>query len=208
MRMRLLVVAAVAASALAIPAAATVVLVPELPELAQKSDVIVHAVVTDQQVREEDGHVLTETTLLVSDPLKGAKANETLRIVQIGGTLNNRVSWIAGAHRFKKGEEMVLFAARWSKHGPDAIIPFGVGYGVFDIVEQPSGELQVLERIGDIESVKRDAKGHLVANPRTPRTWVSLSAFKDEIRGLLAAPAPQSTRAWQPPQRLRVGGAR
>jgi hypothetical protein len=188
---------------LSAPADATVVVVPELPELAQKTEVIVHATVTAQDVVKHEGHTVTRTTIAVRDGIKGAKEGDTLVIHQIGGTRDGQVTWIAGAHRFRVGEEMVLFAARWPKHGPAAIMPYGVGYGVFDIVEDPSGALVVREQIGDITTMKRGAEGKLERSHPTARSWISVDAFKDEVRGFLAGPP---ARDFKKPVRMTVGG--
>ncbi len=168
------------------PASATVVQIASLGAMAKKADVIVHVTVTDVSTSLVEGRLMTQTHLAVVDGIKGAKALDTLVIHQIGGDTDGHHAWISGARRFKTGDDFVLFGMRWPKHGPDAVIPYGVGYGTFDVVADPSGALVVQERIGDVVTyvVGADGKPSTQAPP-APRSWSSMAAFEAEVRGLL-----------------------
>jgi hypothetical protein len=184
-RSSVLAVALVACGVLATPAKATVVVVPEMPELVSKVDVIVHAKVLAQTFAQEGGRVWTHTTLQVVDGLKGAKLGDTLVVHQLGGRMGDRQMWIPGAHKFAVGEELMFFGMRWAKGGADAVIPFGVGYGLFDVVADEAGRLVVREIVGDVVAYKQAADGTRAPTQLTPRAWPSVDAFKDEVRGLM-----------------------
>jgi hypothetical protein len=182
----LLTLAAISCVTLAPAAAATVVIWPELPELAEKADVIVDATVTKVESVSDGGRMWTRTTLSVLDPVKGAKGGDTLVVHQLGGRVGDRQMWISGARKFEVGERFVLFGMRWSKGGDNGIIPYGVGMGVFDIVEDQSARLVVREYIGDVIAYRTTADGTREPAQPKARTWADADSFKSELRGLLA----------------------
>ncbi|MDP2341680.1 MAG: hypothetical protein Q8O67_12045 [Deltaproteobacteria bacterium] len=165
----------------ALPASATVVLVPTLEEMTHRSDVIVHAVVRDQQVFEKrKGKIVTRTILEVVDGLSGAKAGELVTVEQIGGSLDGRQMWIAGAHRFKVGDEVVFFGSKIN----DYFVAYGIGFGIFDVKDDVDGK-HAVERGGDVVQLVRNAEGRTESKPVTPRHFSSLDAFKADLRAIL-----------------------
>lgn len=175
-----------AAAALAVPAFATVVLVPTLEEMVWRSDVIIHAVVVDQQVVElVKGRVVTRTILEVDDGIAGANPKDLVVVEQMGGTFNGRVSWIAGAHRFKVNDEVVFFGVRISNFVGDAVVvPYGIGFGIFDVKDDVDGK-HAVERGGDVAQLVRDKNGKSSMQPVVARHYESLDAFKAELRAIL-----------------------
>jgi hypothetical protein len=182
----LLLCAALSVGALgAVPAAATVVVIPSLEEMTHRSDVVAHVVVRDVVVEAESpGRLVTLTTVEVIDGLAGAKTGDLLTVFQVGGEKDGRVAWIAGAHRFVVGEELVMFAAR-----PPAlqgrIVPWGIGFSLFRIVDDVDGR-HVEEIGGDVLQLQKTADGGSRMAPVEPRRFSDLDGFKGMLRQVLA----------------------
>lgn len=196
--LRLAVVFA-ASAALALPAAATVVVVPTLEEMTWRSDVVVHAIVVDQQVIEQvKGRVVTRTVLDVQDGIAGANPKDLLTVEQLGGNLGSRRAWIAGAHKFKVGDEVVFFGVRLQNVvGESVVVPYGIGFGIFDVKDDVDGK-HAVERGGEVTQLVRDENGVASMKAVTPRHYTSVDAFKAELRAILDG------RNFSPPAQLKV----
>lgn len=194
----------------ALPSAATVVVMHSLEEMTQRSEVIVHARVADQRVeRREQLGIITLTDIEVIDGIKGAEKGDVLTIYQVGGSLDGEHAWIAGAHKHRIGEEMVLFAVR---HGSQ-IVSYGVGLGKF-VVDREGKLPSVIEDIGDIAVMERGPNGELRYTTPEPRNSPSLDAFKEHIRRADRAPlerlekgvtAPKKPKLWRDTLRKKEG---
>lgn len=194
-------VAAVVVACLAglAPAAhATVVALTSLEEMTHRSDVVMQAVVVDQKVVEErPGKIVTLTTMKVVDGISGVKANDLVTVYQIGGMLGDRQSWIAGAHKFTVGEEMVFFGSKL-KNG--RVVPWAIGYGLFSILDDVDGR-HVKEIAGDVSALERTADGSSRMVQLKPREFASVDEFKAQLRTILAgenAPALPTLRIERP----------
>lgn len=195
---RALVLAAVLgvfASAWSPPVRATIVIVPSLEELTHRSEVIVQAVVRDVvTLKDEQGRLITETSLEVLDGVAGAKAGDVVKVQQLGGALGDEQAWIAGNHRFRVLEEVVFFGVRLPKDRTIAI-PYGVGFGVFNVVDDVDGRHVIEIGSGDVSQLVTNTDGTTAMKPVTPRAFDSLDAFKLQLRairdGRNAAPLPQ-----------------
>jgi hypothetical protein len=168
---------------------ATVVAVPSLDEMAVASSVIAEVVVGEAQVTNAKGRIVTLTKLHVVRAVKGAQAGDDLQVYQLGGTLDGKDAWISGAHRFVAGEHLVIFAMP-SLHkgelGNNTVVPYGIGFGVFQIVEDLTGP-KVIELIGDV--VTSDGSVPVV------RKYDSVDAF--ESVGLDAEFLALARRCWR-----------
>lgn len=183
------------AVAFAPSARATVVVVPPLEEMAVASDVILEVEVGDARVVKEGGKILTFTTFAVKDAWKGKglQSGDTVELFQLGGDLDGRSSWIVGAQRFKKGERFVFFGMDHQRPGdandPKAsrkVIPYGIGFGVFKIEEQLSGE-KVTEVVGDVVMLEKNAQGTAqTSNAPATRRYDTLAGFKALVQKALA----------------------
>jgi hypothetical protein len=168
------------------PAAATVVVVPSLEELTHRSDVIVHAIVRDVvTITDERGRLITETSLEVIDGLRGAKAGDVVPVHQVGGSLGAKRAWIAGNHRFHVGEEVVFFGVHLPKD-PRVVIPYGIGFGIFDVTEDVDGRHAVELGSDDVVQVVKSKKGAPQMVPVTPRHFDNVDTFKQQLRSILA----------------------
>lgn len=173
---------AISITAAATPAAATVVVVPPLEEMVVACDVVGEVVVGDARVVREGGRVVTITSLEVKDGWKGPKTGDKLELWQLGGDLDGRSSWIVGQRRFHKGERLVFFGVT-HKTRPSFVIPYGIGFGVFKIDEQLTGE-KVIEDIGDVVTLEKvpGADGKVqTSNAPATRRYDTLAAFKELV---------------------------
>ncbi len=193
-------VAAVVVACLAglAPAAyATVVALTSLEEMTHRSDVVMQAVVVEQKVVEErPGKIVTLTTMKVIDGISGVKANDVVTVYQIGGRLGERQSWIAGAHKFAVGEEVVFFGSRLKSGN---VVPWAIGYGLFSVLDDVDGR-HVKEIAGDVAALERTATGSRMVELK-PREFASLDEFKTQLRTILAgenAPALPTLRIERP----------
>ena len=163
--------------------ATTVINVP-LEQMAKESTVILHGRVEAQQVVQESGtdRILTLTAVEVLNEIKGIKKNEIITIYQVGGTLDGRTLHVSGALKFRKGEEFILFGARFR----DMIVSYGMGLGKYMVMDH-SGDRFVLPEFGDVHRVEPDGKGgYKAANHKFPDPE-PLQLFLERVRNLSAA---------------------
>ena len=158
------------------PAAATVVEVPPLDQLTARSGVVVHGVVRAHDTVELNGHTFTRSVLEVAEGIKGAGAGERLQIFQLGVRSGPHTAWVAGAKLFEVTDEVVFFGSRWPKGGPSAVIPYGVGFGVFDVPRDGAGA-HVLEDVGEVAELRGGKPARPVA-----RAAPALAAFLETVR--------------------------
>lgn len=171
----------------AVPAGATIVKSLSLDDLAREADVVVHGVVEAQEAtwNETRSRIYTVTRVRVVDSLKGpAKADETLSIRQIGGSLDGLTQTIVGNAKLRKGEEVVLFLDRDEERGLHYVV--GMAQGKYAV-----------DRSGDAPRVVRDLDGLALAEvegkklarleDETPRPSAAptLDVFKEQIRASL-----------------------
>jgi len=188
-------------------AQATVVVVPELEELTHRSEVVIQAVVRDVVTfKDERGRLITETSLEVLDGIRGAKAGDIVPVQQLGGSLDGHEAWIAGNHRFKVGEEVVFFGVRLPKDRR-IVIPYGVGFGIFHVVDDVNGRHVVEIGSGDVTRMVRTPDGGSKMEPVQPRHFDNLDAFKVRLRTILAGqntPALPQKRMLRPALKVPV----
>lgn len=170
--------------AIASGAQATVVVKTSLEEMTLRSEVVMQAVVVEQKVVEDKpGKIVTLTTLRVVDGISGVKTGDVVTVYQIGGRLGDTAAWIPGAHHFKQGEEIVFFGVKLAKR-PGHVVPWAIGYGLFDILDDVDGR-HVHEVVGDVVAAERTAAGETKMVGLEPRRFDSLDAFKADLRAIL-----------------------
>ena len=191
-------------------ARATVVVVPSLEELTHRSDVVIQAVVREVSTSlDERGRLITTNSLEVVDGLRGAKSGDVVDVQQLGGAYGERRAWIAGNHRFTVGEEVVFFGVRLPKD-PAVVVPYGIGFGIFRVIDDVDGRHAVeVGSDGVVQVVPATTEaGAPTTAPVTPRHFESLDAFKANLRSILAgrnAPALRSKQLQRPALRAPVG---
>jgi hypothetical protein len=185
------------------PASATVVLVPPMDELARRSDVVVQAIVRESQViKDEQGRIITVTSLEVLDGLRGRKTGDIVRVHQLGGEFGGQQAWVAGAHKFVINEEIVFFGVKLPKD-ESVVVPYGIGFGIFRVLDDVDGRHVHEIGGGDVSQLVRLPDGRTRMTPVTPRRFESLDAFKAMVRASLDGRDTPTlpTRVMQRPQR-------
>ena len=163
---------------------ASMVLYTPLPEMAKKSDLIVHAEVTRQKVtRDNAGRIKTLTNLKVIESVRGAVKNEQLLLSQVGGELDGEIAKVLGTSEFAMGEEVVLFGARM----PDRVVMFAIGVGKYKVFSEGGKKYAISDISGDVHFVKKSIMGGVepVKYP-IPRAE-ELSVFLESLRKHLKA---------------------
>lgn len=170
---------------------ATIVQALDLEQLAQTADVVVHGRVLAQSTAWNASHsrIYTVTTVSISDPLKGPhKKGATIRIRQLGGTVDGITQSIVGNAVLRTNEEVVLFL----NHNPKKALHYVVGMA--------QGKYAV-QRTGKAAVVRHDLRGLALAELGNGRlsqlksgeadgdSAVTLAAFKALIKGHLKGAA-------------------
>lgn len=127
----------------ALPAEATVAVQLSRAELVAQSDLVVRATVVGVTSRwnEDHSHIISLTTLRVSETLTGTVSEPELVLRQLGGEVDGLVSRIAGNPVFTPGQEAVLFLRR----GPGVVYLTGLAQAVF-YVDPPVGGTTLVHR--------------------------------------------------------------
>ncbi|MFT3836717.1 MAG: hypothetical protein QM723_06950 [Myxococcaceae bacterium] len=165
----------------------------DLSTLSQGADAIVHAKVIESHARRtQDGmRIITDTTLQVTESLKGdAKPETQVIVMQPGGVVGEIGQRVEGAATFKPGEEVVLFL---EKRG-DRFTMVGMSQGKFTIEKASDGKATF--------AIPNAEHAGLLVDPEThqpiasPLVTLELSKLKAQISQSLqnARPAPKTTR--------------
>jgi len=116
---------------------ATVVLALDLDAKLARSDAVVHGVVEDVQARRPggDGPIETTVQIRVLEAFRGpARPQDRFSLQRAGGTVAGVTEWIPGLHRYRPGDEVVVFAERAGA----GWVAVGVGIGTY-VIERPPG---------------------------------------------------------------------
>jgi len=120
---------------LVLSAGATQVLYQSLDQLGQNSSAVVQGKVAGLRSYWNENHtkIFTETTITVDEVFKGQPGG-TVRVVQLGGTVDNIRVTAHGALQWKQGEEIVLFLEE-TPTGTYQVSGFSLGK--FQVVRDP-----------------------------------------------------------------------
>lgn len=124
-------------------AGGTQVLYQSLSELGRNSSAVVQGTVTDNRSYWNENHtkIFTETTVTVDEVFKGQPGG-VVRVVQLGGTVDNIRVTAHGALRWRPGEEIVLFLEDFSS---DSYQVAGFSQGKFQVERDPrTGAVSVM----------------------------------------------------------------
>ena len=121
---------------------ATVVEGLTLEQMAARSPVIVRATVGSQESRWDEGHrrIQTFTELLVTEVLKG-DVPKSLIVRAPGGVVGNLGADVAGAPRFKSGDDVVLFLEH-PGDDPHGFVVTGLSAGKITLEKTALGEVR------------------------------------------------------------------
>lgn len=182
-RLRLFLVVALAALALAVTQAAfaTTVQKLSLQELTKRSDSIVMARVDDAVASWDAGHkeIYTYITLSILQPVKGDKGATTITLRQLGGTVGNIASVVPGMPSFKKGEEVVVFLTQKDTAGYPWVM--GLEQGKYTVSTAKNGVKMVRNDLAGTELLSTNGK-HVES---TTAPDMPLNAFIDGLKTTL-----------------------
>jgi hypothetical protein len=122
-------------------------IVPTDRDLVMRSEAIVVAtVVASHSEITSDGRVVTIATLALEEVVKGDLERQTsIDLIEPGGVVGNRVTFIAGSPRYTSGRQYLVFLRRT----PDGWATYGFGLGQFQFASDPFGHPILIRGIGE-----------------------------------------------------------
>ncbi len=151
-----------------------------LAQLTASAHVIVRAEAVSSVSVWHDGEIWTITTFRVEDNWKG-HAPEQIQVWMIGGQAGRITSYVAGAPRFRAGEDAVLFLE--PKHDGELSIT-AWGEGTFRVRRDArTGEARVTQ---DTAMVPEFAPSEHQPSPKAIRNW-PLGKFKARVMRAVAS---------------------
>jgi hypothetical protein len=181
-----LVAGALVLAAGAAPAAASMVLAMELPELTASAERIVVAEVTAVRSGWDKRHqrILSTIEVQVAEVWKGeVPADGHLRLVQPGGTADGIEMRVHGLPSFAAGERAVLFL-RGAAAQPIALV--GMGQGMRRLSFEPVSKRWMADGGDRSAAVSFDKQGRALA--AAPVTSLSLDELRQQVRALVKKP--------------------
>ncbi len=139
---------------------------PSTQQLTLQSDVVAVGTVSATQCEwnADKTRIATRVTIAVSEFLKGGAGGQQITLLTPGGEIGDVGELYCGAARFKKDEEVVVFAR---KHQGTAMQVAGGAMGKF--------------------TIERDKTTHV---PMTA-SGITLDNIRSQVRSALQAPAPE-----------------
>jgi PKD repeat protein len=134
---------------LAIPAAATTIVMPTDEQLIGKSPVIVEGTVVSSAAVDRNGVIWTESRIRVTRAIKGT-TGETIVVAEPGGILGDRLTKVFGTPEYADGERVLLFLERDARGD----------YRTMDLFVGKFGEVETLDgrrlwtRVNEAENVQ------------------------------------------------------
>jgi hypothetical protein len=162
------------------PASATTLLRLGTQDLLEMSPVVVLGEVLDQETRlaTDGGYPITLTTIAVEESFKDSTA-PFIKVLTLGGQVDDLIGEVAGACTFRPGERVVLFLS--PKEGwEDTYVVAGMFQGKWTVTQDVSGETVLVNDRADLllanparEIVPADAQGRLplAAFLQAVRSW-------------------------------------
>lgn len=191
------------------PVEASVVLQLTDQQMTLRADRIVRAKVIRKvsQWMPKQRRIYTFITLLVMDPVKGAKSSQEVVIRQLGGTANGMGMYIPGSANFQLGEEVFVFLEKIKKSVYHHVM--SMSYGKFTVIKQPKTHTYKLVRqlkgVSLATRSKTTGRLQIKHGHDVQAKTLTLGAYVKKIRGYLqAAKAAPSVRVVTPRPVKRV----
>ncbi|MCB9526232.1 MAG: hypothetical protein H6702_23040 [Myxococcales bacterium] len=186
--MRFLAILALILGVAAPMAHATIVQQLAVEQMAREADVVVHGKVTHRSSawNAEKTRIYTVTEVQVIDPVKGPHAaGATIRIRQLGGTVDGITQSIVGNARLRADEEVVLFLDYDTEKGLHYVVGMAQGKFAVDRREGPAVVARDLAGLALADLDKGGVTG--LQHPKAgPQKGPELDAFKARIKAALA----------------------
>ncbi len=123
------------------PAQSTVLLFLDIPQLTRRSNVILQGKVVGQRVVRGKEYIWTDSYVKVSETHKGKLATGKVVVLRsLGGETPTVGMKVAGMARFKRGEEVLVFAR---SVGGQLLVPTGACLGKFTVYKTTKGDQRV-----------------------------------------------------------------
>ncbi len=166
---------------LAAPAGATTMPYTTLPELVDRSELIVRGTVAGQHsfVDENSGRITTHTAIEVATTYFGDETIGELNVEQWGGTVDGRTLEIPGNAEFERGERVVLFLE--FADGPERRPMYLVAMAQAKFHVESGEDGPQISRSPDVEYVDRDVRSGRLEAP------ISLASFESRLQSLIYA---------------------
>jgi Viral BACON domain len=139
------------ASTFARPVAASTVLYRTDAELIAQSARVVHARVLGQRNARggpQGRRIYTVTTLSVIEDFTGF-SGDTIEVWELGGTIGDEMTYVAGAAEYRLGEEVLVCLER----GPLGLRSVALNFSKFDVVRGADGEARLVRNVHEISVV-------------------------------------------------------
>ncbi|MFN0157541.1 MAG: hypothetical protein ACKVRP_05645 [Bacteroidota bacterium] len=169
-------VALLSLSALNVMLALTVEKV-SLQRMTEESRLVVHGKILSSYSQWEGNNIFTYTTVRVIEPIKG-ETSETVIVKQVGGTVGDTGSEIAGTPKLLRNEEVVLFLTEWK----GSYWIHSIVLGMFTVEEEAGVRVAYnnLNNVGLIDPVTREE----IVDPNQKNTHFPLQDFLQQVRSL------------------------
>ncbi len=157
-----------------------------LEELTQRSDAIVHGVVTETGSRWDMEHnePITVTEVRVLRWIKGGDA-PTVTIRERGGQVQDRGMWIAGTPRFAVNDEVVLFLESHPER-PGAYRTYSLSQGLYRVRHGIGAVAPTVVRdLDGMGLVHWNDSGEMLMEHGSQEAAVDLEVFVDYVKRLV-----------------------
>ena len=146
----------------ALPAWSTVLLFLDIPQLTQKSTVVIQGQVESQRVVRGKEYIWTDSYVRVTETLKGKLATGKVVIMrQLGGETPTLGMKVDGMARFKRGEKVLVFARSL---GGQLYVPVGACLGKFSVYTNSKGVQRVKRDLSSTSFGRFDSSGKFTVN--------------------------------------------
>lgn len=168
------------------PSMATTMRRMDLPEVVNRADRVVHAVVIEERVYWDKSYrkIYTDTTFEVLEDIKG-QGSPRVTVTMLGGTLNGFNMLVEGTPIFRSGEEVILFTSPRPGGAKNLV---GFSQGLMRIHEDPETGLRMARSFMPTGVTYLDRAGGQKVS-RNPRE-AELGEMKEELRRLVDAKEP------------------
>lgn len=174
---------ALAAVLVCASAQATVVVALSRPDMVRRADMIVRASVLGHTSRWNEDHsqIITLTDLRVTRWIKGNATTSVLVLRQLGGTVGDTRSHIAGDPQLAQGQDVVLFLRR----GEGVVYLYAMAQSAFHVERSHSGALRVQRDLDGLTFAVRDGDQLRLVEP-SAEPGESLDSFLADLASLVA----------------------
>jgi hypothetical protein len=162
------------------PAQGTILVSLTTQQLTDQADLVIQGSVLEQRIVTLEGRLWTDTSMRVTEALKGAASpGQILIIRQPGGETPTLGMRVAGAAQFQPGERALVFLQRVGDH----FIPVGMTQGKYQIYRTAQGALRVRREAAGATLAHFDSAGSVRFEHTLQENDLQLERLLSTIRG-------------------------